>query len=196
MKPATWIRNCPRWEADTLTSKRAVVTPLQLLVTDAGPLIALAVAGVLPAAARHYRLLVPQAVLDECLADVYAPGAAQVSALAAGAAGAGSARLRRVAMEDILPLDAAFAAGLGTGEVAVLSYAAHHQYVALVDERRARRVAQRLNVRVVGSGTVLLALKSHGLVPSIRPALAAWAAHGYFVSPRLIEQLLTRAGET
>ncbi len=46
---------------------------LQLLVTDAGPLIALAVADVLPAVMRQFSLLVPQAVLEECLADIYAP---------------------------------------------------------------------------------------------------------------------------
>ncbi len=169
---------------------------LQLLVTDAGPLIALAVADVLPAVMRQFSLLVPQAVLEECLADIYAPGAAQISQFAEADQGAGQSGLTLLTNAVIVPLDAALGAGMGTGEVAVLSYAAQHKLVALVDERRARRVAQRLNVPVVGSGTLLLALKSQGLVASIKPALAAWAKHGYFVSPRLLEQLLVRAGET
>ena len=168
---------------------------VQLLVTDAGPLTALAVADVLPAVVQHFGLLVPQTVLDECLADAYAPGAARISQLATAAQGAGQSGLTLLPNAVIVPLDAAFTAGLGTGEVAVLSYAAQHQHVALIDERRARRVAHRLKVPVVGSGTVLLALKSQGAVASIRPALAAWAKHGYFVSPGLLEQLLSRAGE-
>ena len=59
----------------------------------------------------------------------------------------------------------------------------------------ARQVAERLNVPVVGSGAILLALKKHGLVTSIQPALAAWAKHGYFVSAKLKGELLARAGE-
>lgn len=162
--------------------------PLQLLVTDAGPLIALAIANVLPAVLQRFTLLVPQAVLDECLADTYAPGAVSIAGLAP--------RFTLIPNALIAPLDAAYSSGLGSGEAAVLSYAAQHKHVALVDERRARRVARRLHVPVVGSGSVLLALKSQGLLGSIRPALAAWSAHGYFVSPQLQIELLKRAGET
>jgi predicted nucleic acid-binding protein len=161
----------------------------QLLVADAGPLIALAVAGVLPQALLGFGLLVPQAVLDECLADAYAPGADEI----AQASRAGAFML--VPDAQIAPLDPAYAAGLGSGEIAVLAYAAQHQHVALVDERRARRVAQRLGVAVVGSGAVLLALKSMGLLAAIRPALVAWEAHGYHVAPALRGDLLARAGE-
>ena len=73
----------------------------------------------------------------------------------------------------IVQLHAAYAMGLGSGEAALLSYAAQHKRIALIDERRARRIGQRLNVRVVSSATVLLALKSEGLIASVRPALAA-----------------------
>ena len=51
---------------------------MQLLVADAGPLIALAVADVLPVVLKQFELCVPQAVLDECLRDPYGPGAALI----------------------------------------------------------------------------------------------------------------------
>lgn len=162
---------------------------MQLLVTDAGPLIALSVADVLPITLQSFELLVPQAVLDECLADPYVPGATPI------ADALRQQKLTVVPNEAITPLDTAYAMGLGSGEAAVLGYAAQHKKVALIDERRARRIAQRLGVQVVGSGAVLLALKSQGLIPSVKNVLTAWQAHGYYLSPELRAELLVRAGE-
>ena len=162
---------------------------MQLVVADAGPLIALAVAGVLPQALEQLDFCVPQAVLNECLADPYAPGALIIFE---------SSRLGNftlIADSAIKELDSAHAMGLGSGELAVLSYALQHSQVALIDERRARRIALQLGVAVAGSGAVLLALKKSGAVASIRPALASWAAHGYFLSAALQKQLLTAANE-
>jgi hypothetical protein len=72
----------------------------QLLVADAGPLIALGVAQLLPLAAELYgALLVPQAVLNECSADITAPGATEVAqALASNA-------LQIIDEANIAPLD-------------------------------------------------------------------------------------------
>lgn len=162
---------------------------MQLLVTDAGPLIALSVASVLPITLQSFEVLAPQAVLDECVADLYAPGAAPI------ANAMQQQLLTVVPTAAITPLDAAYAMGLGSGEAAVLGYAAQHQQVALIDERRARRIAQRLGVPVVGSGAVLLALKSQGLISSVQTVLATWQAHGYYLSPELRAELLMRAGE-
>ena len=92
-------------------------------------------------------------------------------------------------------LDSAYLMGLGSGEIAVLSYAHQHKRVALVDERRARRIAQQLGVSVAGSGAVLLALKKSGAVASICPALVAWQIHGYILSAALQKQLLDATGE-
>jgi predicted nucleic acid-binding protein len=162
---------------------------MQLVVADAGPLIALAIADVLPLVLKQFELCVPQAVLDECLDDPYAPGAGLILEVS------GRAGFTIIPEKSIKALDSAYVMGLGSGEVAVLSYAQQHSYVALIDERRARRIAQQLGVAVVGSGAVLLALKSSGVIINIRPALVAWCKHGYFLSPTLQKQLLAAAGE-
>lgn len=163
---------------------------MQLLVADAGPLIALAVAGVLPLAIKQFELCVPQAVLSECLADPYAPGAGLILELSGGSA------FTVIPENATKALDSAYVMGLGSGEVAVLSYAQQHSQVALIDERRARRIAQQIGVAVVGSGAVLVALKQSGVISSIRPALVAWRMHGYFLSPALQKQLLAFSGES
>ena len=162
---------------------------MQLVVADAGPLIALAVAQVLPLALRQFEFCVPQAVLDECLSDMYAPGAQPIFQ-------ASQAGLTLIPQSAIQALDSAYAMGLGSGEVAVLSYAHEHNQVALIDERRARGVARQLGVSVVGSGAVLVALKKSAAIASIQPALKAWQAHGYFLSPALQKELLVAAGES
>ena len=163
-----------------------------LLVADAGPLIALAVAGVLPQTISLYKpLWVPQAVIDECTATPDASGAAAIRAALSGK----RPGLTLIAESEIASLDPAYARGLGSGEVAVLAYAAQHGHIALIDDRRARAIAQRLNIATVGSGAVLLSLKANGRIDSIRPALDAWQVHGYFVAPAIVGELLRRAGE-
>ena len=130
-----------------------------LLIVDAGPLIALSIANILPQATHLYKkLCVPQAVIDECLLDARASGAEAISHALHNHA------LHAIAQTDITPLDAAYALGLGSGEAAVISYAAQHKHIALVDDRKARKIAQRLQVRVVGSGSMLLALKLGGQI--------------------------------
>jgi predicted nucleic acid-binding protein len=159
----------------------------KLIVADAGPLIALAVGDVLPACLHMLGgMAVPEAVLLECTADPSSPGAAVIEALRLSAA------FDIVPQTVLVPLDAALAQGLGSGELAVLAYASEHGLLALIDERRARKVAQRLQVAVIGSGTLLAQLCQQGLLDSLEPVFAAWHRHGYFVSPAVkaqIEQL-------
>lgn len=163
----------------------------KLIVADAGPLIALAVGGVLlPCITLLGGLIVPEAVLRECTTDVSAPGATELQN--AGDSG----QFKIIPAASLMPLDAAYAQGLGGGEIAVLAYAAQHTLLALVDERRARQVAVRLKVRIVGSGTIIAQLKRQGLIESVQPVLSRWKQHGYFVSAAVASDILRMAGET
>jgi predicted nucleic acid-binding protein len=159
----------------------------KLIVADAGPLIALAVGSVLPACVQMLGgLYVPEAVMQECTADPSAPGAAVIEQLSA------AGELHIVPHSALTQLDAAFGQGLGTGELAVLSYAAEHNLLALIDERRARQVAQRLKISVIGSGTLLAQLTRQGVINSVEPVFAAWQKHGYFVSDKVKRDILLR----
>ena len=162
----------------------------KLIVADAGPLIALAVGAVLPQCLEMLGgLYVPEAVLQECVADVSAPGALILQDLYR------REQFQTVSTATLAPLDAAFAAGLGDGEIAVLAYAKAHGLLALIDERRARRAAARLSVAVIGSGTVLAQLKRQGYIDSVQPVLVAWAQHRYFISEQLQQDIQRLAGE-
>lgn len=161
-----------------------------LILADAGPLIALAVGGVLPLCIKMLGgLIVPEAVLLECTSDISAPGAAILQNLS------NAGKFEIILAASLTPLDAAYAQGLGGGEVAVLSYAAQHGLLAMVDERRARRVAARLGVAVVGSGTLIAQLKRQGLIESVKPVLSSWKQHCYFVSEPVVRDMLSMAAE-
>lgn len=162
----------------------------KFVVADAGPLIALAIGGVLTDAIDMLGgLLVPAAVLEECTADASAPGSQLISeaALRPG--------FERIPSSVLTSFDSAFAQGLGTGEIAVLAYAGQHKLLALVDERRARRVAQRLQIVVIGSGAVLAQLKLQGRIASVKPVLELWRRHRYFVAPAIERDIVVQAGE-
>lgn len=160
-----------------------------LLVADAGPLIVLGLADLLaPVAQLHGPLAVPAAVLAECLERPSLPGAAQIQvALAQG-------HLQAV-LDGTPNAPGNLLHGLGAGELAVLAYAQTHGLTALVDERRARRTAQRLGIGLIGSGALLVGLKRATLVPSVGAMLDVWAAHGYFVADAVRAALLAAAGE-
>jgi predicted nucleic acid-binding protein len=72
----------------------------------------------------------------------------------------------------LIALSVANLLGLGSGEVSVLAYAKLKNWIALIDERGARRIA------------------------SVNPALVAWRAHGYFFSDGVITDILKAANET
>ncbi len=169
-------------------SAKLIVIDAKLIVADAGPLIALAIADVLPQCVDMLGgLAVPEAVLQECTADPYAPGAAVIEKLHTAGA------FEIIPQTALAPLDAALAQGLGTGEIAVLSYAAEHHLLVLIDERRARRVAQHLKVAVIGSGTLLAQLKRQGLITNIEAVFTAWQKHGYFVSEKVKDDIRMRS---
>lgn len=164
--------------------------PPVFVVIDAGPMIALTVAGLLPIALLHLgTLMVPEAVMHECISNLSEPGAQTIRDVLKNPA------ITVIPEAEIANLDPAYAQGLGGGEQAVLAYAMQHDYIALVDDKRARRTALRLGIKTVRTGALLLVLKSTGRIASIKPTLQIWRDHGYFLSDSVSNQLLTNASE-
>ena len=159
------------------------------IVCNAGPLIALALAGQLRVLGELYqRVLVPEAVIYE----VTGAGAGRVGAEKV----ASSSWLERVPPGP--SLEPLLAKELGPGEAAVIS-AAHRlgARLVLIDERRGRRIAeQAYGLRVKGTAGVLVFAKRAGLISAVRPCLEAMRSGGYYLSQRLFERALEEAGET
>lgn len=67
----------------------------------------------------------------------------------------------------------------------------------LIDERRGRRVASRLGVRLVGTLGVLIEAKQRGLVLEVAPVLKSLQEQaGFRISSQLYEHVLAVAGES
>lgn len=95
------------------------------------------------------------------------------------------------------PLHPALAAwNGGAGEAEVISWAlAHSGFLAVLDDRAARRLASLQGVPVLGSLRVIVKAKESGLVPTARPALEKLRDAGAYVSSELIDRAIGLAGE-
>ena len=158
------------------------------VICNAGPLIALSLIRRFDLLAQLYgRVLIPQAVFQE----VVESGAGRAGAIETRSAPSiEPLRLER-------PPDPLLAKELGSGEAEVIAagYALGARLV-LIDERRARRIAeQAYRLRVKGSAGILVSAKRAGLLPSVRPLLEEMGRRGYFLSERLIERACTEVGE-
>jgi len=87
-------------------------------------------------------------------------------------------------------------ARLGAGEAAALSFALRRQgTVAIVDDLRARTLAQSLGVPLVGTLGVVLLAKRKGLIPKARPVIEELLAAGLYLARSRMEQALALVGE-
>lgn len=85
---------------------------------------------------------------------------------------------------------------LDAGEAAVLALAIElDARLVILDERKARRYAERLNLPMTGTLGLLIAAKQKGIIPVVRPLIDDLLAVGMYLSPKLIQTVLKTADE-
>ena len=135
-----------------------------VVVSDAGPLIALAGCGALDVLVVVFNTIhVPQAVLAETTADRSRAGADAIAAFASAKAQVHASR------DDAVY--AAVASHLDEGEAQALSLAHALGCGVLMDERRGRQMALRQGLPLFGVAGVLLQAKRLGEIARIAPLL-------------------------
>jgi uncharacterized protein len=159
-----------------------------IVVSDAGPLIYLGSVGQLALLPALFgRVVVPRQVWDE----VVGAGPDRLGSSAVAAASWIDVRTPEnssITERLLTVLDAGEAAAIGLC----------HELQAdllLCDDLEARRVAAAEGIRVVGTLGLLVRGKRAGLLEAVGPILTAMLACGLRVSPALIEETLTLAGE-
>ncbi len=95
------------------------------------------------------------------------------------------------------PPDSLLLRELGRGEAEVIAFAARNPGVTVVlDDKRARRIARiAYGLPHLGTAGILVRAKRAGRLASVKPAIEALLANGYFLSAFLVKETLKAAGE-
>jgi len=85
---------------------------------------------------------------------------------------------------------------LGTGEIAAMALALENpSRIVLLDDARARQIAEAAGLSVWGTLKVLLEAKSQGLTEKIEPLVNRLAETGMWISDDIRQRILVLAGE-
>jgi predicted nucleic acid-binding protein len=159
-----------------------------VIIADSSPLISLALIdqlGLLPQ--LYTKVLIPSAVWDEVTVEGRdRPGAYEVSRIT-------WAEIRYAELSVLQPLTIL----LDKGEAEVIALALTiPEAVVLLDDSRARRVAERLNIKRIGTVGLLRRGKKSGFIDKIRPYIEVLQANNIYISHKLVEAVLEDVGET
>ena len=131
-------------------------------------------------------IIVPVVVIQEIEAGD--SGAALVSRLHADADITISPKL------ELSPFIAAW--DLGAGESQVLAYSqVNTGSRAVLDDKAARDCARSLNIPIIGTLGIVLAVKQRGWIPAAKPVINQLLAHELYLSTDLIKAALAEVGE-
>ena len=152
----------------------------KVIITDAGPLIALAKVDLLSIFKKSsFEFWAPQAVIREATADGSKPGAAAIQ----DAVASHWIQEKTVEHDDLY---FSLRKLLDEGEAEAISLANRNSTAVLIDETRGRKVAQRKNIPVLGTAALLIHAKEEGFIPEVMPILNILKLNGYRLSSGLM----------
>jgi len=156
------------------------------VIANNTPLVALWVLGHLDLLRELYgRVLVPEVVYQEFVATDTALRQAALDS---------SPWIKVVSLDN--PQHARVYVGLDQGEAEVLALAEEREAgLVIVDERKGRRYANRLDIPLTGTLGVLLLAKERGLIARLAPLLDELREAGLYLEPALVGRVLMLAGE-
>lgn len=156
-----------------------------LVIADSSPLIALSIAGSLHLLDHLYDdVRVPRSVFNEVTVKDKPESKALYKIF--------ENRVVDIPPDDIIMIDYT----LGTGETeAMYLYKRLKADLLLIDDKRARKIADLNNINTIGTLGVLFEAKMRGIIPSIRPALVRLKNSDIHISADLCNYLLSKSGE-
>ncbi len=160
-----------------------------IIVSDAGPLIALARINKLNLLQDLFKKVkIPPAIFSELSTSASRPGA-KVLAEAINA-------LKWIEISEKVNVPRVLLNALDRGEAEAIALARAENVLLLIDERKGRRFALRENVKITGTGAILVAAKKKGLIDRVSQVIDALTNSGYRISPSLRKKFLELADET
>lgn len=175
---------------------------MQVVIADAGPLIALARLQQLELLARLFRTV--------WITDVVAAEMGMAATTSSAEFFPGIEALRDAARQGWLHVVEMHSAsddpyqpinpGVDAGEASAIGLALQkqrkgEQVLVVIDDRCGRAEARRQGLAHIGTAAVLVLAKEHGLIPSCAPMLQNLRQQGYYLSDQVIAAVLNQAGE-
>lgn len=160
-----------------------------LLVADSGPLIALARLDLLGLPSRYFEsVLVTASVWVEVMRKPSEDEADRLSTAAEN-------NLFRVVPDpETLPA-ALLRASIDTGERSAIALGMELGATLLIDDRRARIVAESSGRPVIGTLGLLVRAREEGFITALRPLLERLQMTGYFMPNELVAKALSSLNE-
>ncbi len=161
------------------------------IVSNASPLIALSAIGKLELLHELYdTIFIPRAVYDEV--TVHGQHKQRVIIDDSEKSWLKVKPVQNKVIVDTLKIQ------LDAGEAEAIALALEEKVdLILIDERIGRRMAQSLGLMVLGTLGILTQAKQKNLIPTLKPILADLIAKaGFYITPKLITQILSTVGET
>ncbi|NIM14576.1 MAG: DUF3368 domain-containing protein [Candidatus Aminicenantes bacterium] len=159
-----------------------------IIVSDAGPLIALAKTNHLNILKGLFeKVIIPPSVFDELRISTSRPGANELKKAIE--------RTKWLEVSGPVHVPGVPFNSFDKGEVEAIILAKTKKMVLLIDERRARRIAKKENVKITGIGAVLVAAKRKGIIKKVSLVLDELTEEGYRISKTLRKRILELAEE-
>lgn len=161
----------------------------KIIIADAGPLIAFSrIEQLLILKKLFGNVLISEAVAKECLVDMSLPGASYIQK----ALNQKTIKACSDPNDDQIDGLPEF---LGKGETTAIILAHKLKVPLLIDERLGRRVAKKLQIKIIGSAGILLLAKEKKLIKEVRPLIEQLKKANYHLSNLLVSQILNLANE-
>lgn len=163
------------------------MTTRPVIIADSSPLIALAIIGQLD-------------LLRELYAQVFAPPAVWEEVTVKGRGLPGSHEVSQLTWLEIKAPEAEWLQALlilvDRGEAEAIALANSIQgSTVLLDDARARRVAERFGIRRIGTLGILRRAKKAGLLEQVRPLVEQLRENGIYMRQNLVDAVLRDLGE-
>lgn len=162
-----------------------------IVVSNAGPLISISKLKLFHHLPTLYEnLVIPDAVYDEVVTKgAGRPGVAEVLN------GLESGFIHRKHAGNTLAVSA-LSEFFGIGEAEAIILAAEISAdIILLDDNKARIIANSMNLHVIGTIGILLDMKDMEIISKIRPFLDKAVEYGFRISPDLYHKVSQKAGE-
>ncbi len=158
-----------------------------IVVSNTGPLIALLKAG-------HIQ------ILKELFGEIYIPNKVKEEILIYKNSPelSGFQALDWIKVKDVnTPPEKFLEKELDQGESAVIQLALEMKAnLVIIDEKKARRVCQLIyDLPIKGTGGILVMAKQKNIISAAKPILESIVENGYFLSKRLVEEVISQCHE-